>query len=86
MLTTLSNYALNTVYYEAKSKMRITASPLVAVVPEGSIMIFEKGQIAQTDYEITVHRPDSPDYAPWLATCDQQMPGDGKEPRRFGWF
>lgn len=38
------------------------------------------------DYEITVHRPDSPDHGIWLARCNQRMPGGGRAARRFGWF
>jgi HKD family nuclease len=57
----LNDYALNTVYYEKKSEIRITASPLVAVVPDNSIMIMSKGETLGTDYDIVIHRPDSPD-------------------------
>jgi hypothetical protein len=85
-LLTLSGYALNTVYYEAKSEIRVTASPLVGVVPEGSVMIIRGGENPGIDYDITIHTPASPEYGAWLAACNQQMPGGGKEPRKFGWF
>lgn len=85
-LLTLSGYALNTVYYEAKSEIRVTASPLVEVVPEGSVMIIRGGEAPGIDYDITIHTPASPDYGAWLAACNQQMPGGGKVPRKFGWF
>jgi hypothetical protein len=85
-LLQLSNYALNTVYYEKKSEIRITASPLVGVVPDYSVMIMQESDIQGIDYDITVHTPASPDFATWIAACNQNMPGGGKQPRKFGWF
>jgi HKD family nuclease len=83
---TLTDYALNTVYYSTKSEIRITASPLVGIVPDYSVMIMYKGNEPAIDYEIVIHRPDSPEYSAWLAACNQSMPGGGKTPRKFGWF
>jgi len=83
---TLNHYPLNTVYYEKKREIRITAAPLVPIVPEYSVMIMELSSITGVDYEITIHRPDSPDHGIWLARCNQRMPGGGRTPRRFGWF
>jgi hypothetical protein len=83
---TLSAYPLNTVYYKTKSEIRITASPLINVVPDYSIMIMRRSEATDRDYDIVIHRPDSPDFQRWLDACDQRMPGGGKEPRRFGWF
>ncbi|RWM96178.1 MAG: restriction endonuclease [Mesorhizobium sp.] len=83
---TLNSYALNTVYYQRKSEIRITASPLVGIVPDYSIMVMEQSSIPGIDYDIVIHTPASPDYTPWLAACNQQMPGGGAAPRRFGWF
>lgn len=85
-ILTLSSYNLNTIYYSTKSEIRITASPLVGVVPDCSVMIIETSGTSGVDYDITIHTPASPDYARWLAACDQQMPGGGATPRRFGWF
>lgn len=85
-LLTLPNYALNTVYYEKKSEIRITASPLVSLVPDYSVMIMRSSEAPDIDYDIEIHRPDSPDYAAWIAACNQSMPGGGKAPRKFGWF
>lgn len=82
----LTRYELNTVYYEKKSEIRITASPLVEVVPDYSVMVMTKGDGDGIDYSIDIYRPDSPDYAAWVAACNQSMPGGGKEPRKFGWF
>ena len=85
-LLTLNSYALNTVYYETKSEIRITASPLVNVVPDYSVMIMERSATPGTTYEITIHTPDSPEYPGWVAACNQTMPSGGKTPRKYGWF
>ncbi|WP_080726128.1 phospholipase D family protein [Sinorhizobium meliloti] len=85
-ILTLNAYPLNTVYYEKKSEIRITASPLVGVVPDYSVMVMAKSSTPGIDYEITIHTPTSPDYAAWVATCNQQMPGGGSLPRKFGWL
>ena len=82
----LSGYSLNTVYYANKSEIRITASPLIGVVPDFSVMIMEPSNLGGVDYEITIHRPDSPNYAAWVAACNQTMPGGGQAPRMYGWF
>lgn len=79
-------YALNTVFYATKSEIRVTASPLVPHVPEYSVLIMTPSEDGDVDYEMQIFTPDSPDYAKWVAVCDQKMPGGGKEPRRFGWF
>ena len=83
---TLDSYALNTVYYERKSEIRITASPLVGVVPDYSVMIMERSDTPGITYDITIHRPDSPGYAEWVAACNQTMPSGGQTPRKYGWF
>src|SRR5690606_13423863 len=51
---TLSKYALNTVFYETKKEIRVTASPLVGVVPDYSVMVMEQSNNPQLDYEVTV--------------------------------
>lgn len=86
VVLTREDYALNTVYYEKKSEIRITATPLVNHVPPYSIMVMRKSDVADIDYDIEIHRPDSPDYGAWVATCNQSMPGGGQAPRKFGWF
>ena len=83
---TLNAYPLNTVYYAAKSEIRITASPLLNVVPEYSVMIMERSKTPGTTYEITIHTPNSPEYSGWVAACNQTMPSGGKKPRKYGWF
>ena len=85
-ILTLPSYHLNTVYYAAKSEIRITASPLVGMVPDYSVMVMIKPSSLSVDYDISIYRPDSPDYNLWLAVCNQIMPSGGKAPRSFGWF
>jgi hypothetical protein len=80
---TLSGYALNTIYYERNHEIRITASPLIGVTTVNSIMVMRRAEAPDRDYEIIIHRPDSPDYPHWLDACDQTMPGGA---RRFGWL
>jgi HKD family nuclease len=83
----LSAYALNTVLYTRNSEIRVTASPLVPHVPDGSILVMMPSDLDGIDYGMDVYRPDSPDYQDWLTVCDQTMPSGGKaNPRRFGWF
>ena len=82
----LNSFSLNTIYYSTKSEIRITASPLVSVVPEYSIMVMELSQTYGIDYDITIYRPDNQNYLTWLNTCNQQMPGGGRTSRRYGWF
>ena len=57
---TLSRYRLNTVYYEKRKEIRITASPLVEVVP--GILGHDHGASSapEISYEITIYTPDSP--------------------------
>ena len=86
-IISLNNYRLNTVYYEKNSEIRVTASPLVGTVPDYSVLIMELSEVEGIKYNMTIHRPDSPDYDNWLAACDQQMPSGGKPiARKFGWF
>lgn len=86
VIQSLFKYPLNTVFYETKSEIRVTASPLVAHVPEYSVMVMCPSDEAGVDYEMQIFRPDSPDYGMWERTCDQAMPSGGKKPRKFGWF
>lgn len=86
-LMSLAKYRLNTVYYEKNSEIRITASPLVDVVPEFSVLIIELSPVEGIKYKMTIHRPDSPDYDLWVSACNQTMPSGGKPiARKFGWF
>ena len=83
---TMSNYNLNMVYYARKSEIRVTAAPLVSIVPRLSIMIIEHSDATGVDYDITIYRPDNIEYQQWVSICDQSMPGGGNQARRFGWF
>lgn len=86
ILFSLKKYPLNTVFYTTKSEIRVTASPLVTYVPEYSTLIITQSDDIGIDYEMQIFTPNSPDYAKWVAVCNQTMPSGGKEPRRFGWF
>jgi len=87
LLLELPGYELNTVFYTKKSEIRVTASPLVPVVPAYSVMIMYFSGVAGIDYEMDIHTPESPEYERWVEICNQKMPGGGKkEPRWFGWF
>ncbi len=82
-----NGYHLNTVFYEAKSEIRVTASILVPVTPEYSILIMSISDTPGVDYEMVIFTPDSSAYKDWVEICDQKMPSGGKkEPRWFGWF
>jgi len=85
-ILSIEDFGLNTVFYEKNDEIRITASQLVDVVPEYSVMIMEKYVDDEHDYIISIHTPDSPEYENWVNTCNQEMPGGGKTPRKFGWF
>lgn len=86
LLLNLTAYDLNTVFYAPKSEIRVTASPLVGVASDYSVMVMTPSQIVGVDYEMEIHTPQSPDYPAWVAACNQQMPGGGQVPRKFGWF
>lgn len=86
ILIKLSKYPLNTVFYDTKSEIRITAVPLVKHVPEYSIMLMSLAEEFDIDYHITIFTTDSPEYLKWLPNCNTVMPGGGKTPRKYGWF
>ncbi len=85
---TRTGFAVNTVYYESKKEIRITVSPLLQVMGRNAlmVMVMRASDLPGRDYELVIHRPDSPEYQNWLDLCDQLMPGGGKVPRRFGWL
>ncbi|QNB09773.1 restriction endonuclease [Herbaspirillum frisingense] len=86
LIFSLENYPLNTVFYEEKKEIRVTASPLVEWVPEYSVMVMTLSELPEIEYDIAIFTPDSPDHPTWLAVCNQTMPGGGKVPRKFGWY
>ena len=79
-------FQLTTVYYSTNSEVRITCTGISDNAPELSIMVVERSEEEEIDYEISVYHPDCPQYPGWLAVCNQTMPGGGSLPRRFGWF
>ncbi len=80
-------FPLNTVYYEAKSEIRITVSPeLRASIPADSVLQMTRITDGPADYSCEVFPPGSPQFGALLAACDQEMPSGGKPTaRRFGW-
>lgn len=82
-------YALNTVYYEAKSEIRITVpQDVVANVPPYSILVMGLApQDEPYDYDMEVYIPGSKKYDERFAICNQVMPSGGASvPRKFGWI
>lgn len=79
-------YNLNTIFYTKKKEIRITASPLVGVAPEYSLLLMYPADSPDLDYSMDILTPDNPRYSAWLQVCNQTMPSGGKEPRKFGWF
>lgn len=79
-------HKLNTVYYAAKSEIRITVPPDVQkAVPAYSILVMREA--STRDYELEFHAPRSPQHATYLQRCNQTMPSGGKDrPRKFGWI
>lgn len=86
VLHSMTKYALNMIFYESKAEIRVTASPLVPYVPEYSILVICPTDEVGVDYEMQIFTQASPDFPQWLLVCDQEMPGGGKVPRKFGWF
>ncbi len=83
------NYPLNTVFYEAKSEIRITVPPdVVKNTPEYSILVMRQGEEgAECDYEMEIFPPENPQFNEYLAVCNQTMPSGGKpNPRKMGWL
>lgn len=81
-------FGLNTVYYSAKSEIRITVPPnVVRATPAYSILVMRKADNPDLDYDIEILTDKSPEYATYLSVCNQEMPSGGKSrPRKFGWL
>lgn len=84
---TRTGFNLNTVFYEAKSEIRVTFSPeLRRATTDYSIMVMRQTEEAH-DYDIEIFNPGSDRYRDYLAVCNQTLPGGGKaQPRRMGWL
>jgi HKD family nuclease len=88
-LVHLPGLALNTVFYEAKSEIRITVPPVVVKnAPEYSILVMRQASVEENyDYDMDIFPPDNPHFASYLAVCNQTLPSGGKaNPRRMGWL
>ncbi|MEE4663221.1 hypothetical protein V2K48_04590 [Pseudomonas alliivorans] len=80
-------YDLNMVYYTRKDEVRITAAPLVPVVPPYSVMLMSISRTPGIDYDLNIYTPNSLSYSNVKALCTQKMPSGGnQESRWFGWF
>ena len=85
----LPRLALNTVYYEIKSEIRITVPPeVVRNTPALSILVMRQApDDSDFDYEMEVFPPTNPQFTDYLAVCNQTMPSGGSaNPRRMGWL
>lgn len=83
------HYALNTVFYQAKSEIRITVPPdVVKNTPEYSILVMRQAaEDSDCDYEMEIFPPNNPQFNDYLAVCNQTMPSGGKpNPRKMGWL
>jgi hypothetical protein len=83
------HYALNTVFYEAKSEIRITVPPdVVKNTPEYSILVMSQGaEGSECDYEMEIFPPNNLQFSDYLAVCNQTLPSGGKQnPRKMGWL
>ncbi len=88
VVRTLSNFGLNTVFYERKGEVRITVPPETArLIRARSIMVMAlPTHPSSLDYVCDVFPPGAAQYATLLAACNQEMPSGGGTPRRFGWL
>lgn len=82
------HWALNTIYYSAKSEIRITFPPdLARSIPDGSIMIMRFSGTPDLDYDLRIYHPGSEEFNTYLELCPHKMPSGGKAvSRRFGWI
>lgn len=82
-------FALNTVFYKAKSEIRITVPPeVIRNTPALSILVMRQApDDSEFDYEMEVFPPTNPQFEDYLAVCNQTMPSGGSaNPRRMGWL
>lgn len=81
-------YSLNTVFYAAKSEIRITISPeILSSVPEYSILVMTIPENTEYDYDLMFFAPGSQLYTDYLSVCDQTLPSGGNPiARKMGWL
>lgn len=84
---TKTGFALNTVFYERKSEIRITFSQdLLSVVAARSVMVMRQTGEPH-DYDIEIFNPGSERHQEYLNACNQTLPSGGSpNPRRMGWL
>ena len=82
LLSSERDHPLYMVHYTSNGEIRITAKTISDFAPQMSILVMTPGTRIGIVYQLTVHTPQSPDYAKWAAVCQTPMPGG----RHFGWF
>lgn len=94
LVNAVSNYNLNTVYYEAKSEIRITITPSILDglrLAKGStdypILVMSNSSEPGCDYDMYFYAKGSQAYDDYLAICNQTLPSGGKPvARKMGWI
>lgn len=89
-----SNYALNTIYYEKRSEIRITITPSIlsaldvtSITTDYPILVMRISDVEGCDYDLDFYKFGSPVYSSYLSICDQSLPSGGKPvARRMGWI
>jgi len=84
-------FALNTVFYERKSEIRITVTPgLARATPQYSVMVMWGGPSSLApglDYLVEVFVPGSPEHSAWQEAMNITLPSGGStRSRRMGWI
>lgn len=85
----LTNFGLNTVYYERKGEIRITIPPERArlITRRSILMMATPTRPSDLDYLCDVFPPGSEQYRSLLPACNETMPAGGQgRPRKFGWL
>lgn len=94
LVNTESNYALNTIYYDKRSEIRITITPSIlsdlkfdTTTNDYPILVITNSTIINCDYELNFYAFGSSIYNDYLSMCNQSLPSGGKAiPRKMGWF
>jgi|SRR3954464_8742105 len=84
---TKEDYALNTIFYEAKAEIRVTFSTDIRTkISPMSIMVMRKAE-PPFDYDIEIYNPGSNEFKMLLASCNQTLPSGGApQARKMGWL
>ena len=85
----LLRFHLNTVYYEAKSEIRITVpTDVVKHTPHYSVMVMRQAPgESDYDFDLDIFPPTSAQFTQYLEVCNQTLPSGGKATaRRMGWL